>query len=177
MFGLFKRKEPSVPVKDIVFMNHAGKYNYLLTMAREENKPTFVCWFEQTATELQQFFEANGVNNASVLIPREMSGLHGASFIFCEHHPSYKTEQDRFFYWKLSEATVVSSMDDALLKVFGGERIADMMKKMGIKEDEPINHKLINSSVKRAQQKIDRKLTAVVGQSARSQEEWLQKYS
>ena len=47
------------------------------------------------------------------------------------------------------------SLDDHLMRVFGGDSIKNMMGKLGLKEDEPIQNRLITNSLESAQQKIE----------------------
>jgi preprotein translocase subunit SecA len=46
-------------------------------------------------------------------------------------------------------------MEDELMKQFGGDRIIEMMNKLGYKDDEVIEHSMVSSSIQRAQKKID----------------------
>ncbi len=47
------------------------------------------------------------------------------------------------------------SLDDHLMKVFGGDSIKNMMGKLGIKEDEPIQNRMITNALENAQEKIE----------------------
>ncbi len=47
------------------------------------------------------------------------------------------------------------SLEDELLRIFGGERIHAIMDKMGIGEGEPIEHKLISKAIENAQAKVE----------------------
>ncbi|MEE2975482.1 MAG: preprotein translocase subunit SecA [Thermodesulfobacteriota bacterium] len=47
------------------------------------------------------------------------------------------------------------SMDDDLMRLFGSERISSMMSKLGWKEGEPIEHKMISGSIEGAQKKVE----------------------
>lgn len=47
------------------------------------------------------------------------------------------------------------SLDDHLMRVFGGDSIKGMMGKLGIPEDEPIQNRMITKSLENAQQKIE----------------------
>ena len=47
------------------------------------------------------------------------------------------------------------SLEDDLMRLFGSENIASMMDKLGMDEDEPIEHKLITRSVEKAQKKVE----------------------
>ena len=47
------------------------------------------------------------------------------------------------------------SMEDELMRLFGSERISNMMAKLGWKEGEPIEHKMITNSLENAQKKVE----------------------
>ena len=47
------------------------------------------------------------------------------------------------------------SLEDDLMRMFGSERIAGMMDKMGYKEGEVIQHSMITKSIERAQKKVE----------------------
>ena len=47
------------------------------------------------------------------------------------------------------------SLDDHLMRVFGGDSIKSMMGKLGIKEDEPIENRMITKSLESAQERIE----------------------
>jgi len=47
------------------------------------------------------------------------------------------------------------ALDDNLMRLFGSERIAKMMDKMGLKDGEVIQHSMISKSIERAQKKVE----------------------
>jgi preprotein translocase subunit SecA len=47
------------------------------------------------------------------------------------------------------------SLEDDLMRMFGSERIAGLMDRMGYKEGEVIQHSMISSSIERAQKKVE----------------------
>jgi preprotein translocase subunit SecA len=47
------------------------------------------------------------------------------------------------------------SLDDDLMRMFGSDRIAKIMDRMGIKEGEVIQHSMITNSIERAQKKVE----------------------
>jgi len=47
------------------------------------------------------------------------------------------------------------SLEDNLMRLFGSERIAKMMDRLGIKEGEVIQHSMITKSIERAQRKVE----------------------
>ncbi len=47
------------------------------------------------------------------------------------------------------------SLDDDLLRIFGGERISNIMGRLGMEEGEPIEHGLISRAIENAQSKVE----------------------
>ena len=47
------------------------------------------------------------------------------------------------------------SLEDDLLRLFASDRISGIMDKLGMDEDEPIEHKLITNSIEHAQKKVE----------------------
>lgn len=47
------------------------------------------------------------------------------------------------------------SLDDSLLRVFGGERMLGMMSRLGMKKGEAIEHRLLSRSIESAQRKVE----------------------
>ncbi|MFT5761938.1 MAG: preprotein translocase subunit SecA [Polaribacter sp.] len=47
------------------------------------------------------------------------------------------------------------ALDDNLMRIFGSDRIAKMMDRMGLKEGEVIQHSMITKSIERAQKKVE----------------------
>jgi len=47
------------------------------------------------------------------------------------------------------------SLEDSLMRLFGSERIAKLMDRMGLKEGEVIQHSLVSKSIERAQKKVE----------------------
>ena len=47
------------------------------------------------------------------------------------------------------------SLEDDLLRIFGGERISGFMNRLGMEEGEPIEHKMISRAIENAQSKVE----------------------
>ncbi|MEL3904778.1 MAG: preprotein translocase subunit SecA [Treponemataceae bacterium] len=47
------------------------------------------------------------------------------------------------------------SLDDDLMRLFGGERFKGMMGKIGLEKGEPIAHSMLNSAIEKAQKKVE----------------------
>ena len=53
------------------------------------------------------------------------------------------------------ESKFYLSLEDDLLRLFGSEKTADMIKKLGLPEDEPIEAKMLTKSIENAQKKVE----------------------
>ena len=53
------------------------------------------------------------------------------------------------------ESRFYLSLEDDLLRIFGSERISSIMDRLGVAEDEPIEHPLISRSIEGAQKKVE----------------------
>jgi len=47
------------------------------------------------------------------------------------------------------------ALEDDLLRIFGGDRITGLMEKLGMKDGEPIEHKMISKAIENAQRKVE----------------------
>ncbi|MBI5480406.1 MAG: SEC-C domain-containing protein, partial [Deltaproteobacteria bacterium] len=47
------------------------------------------------------------------------------------------------------------SLEDDLLRIFGAERITGLMERLGMEEDVPIEHKLVNRAIEGAQKRVE----------------------
>ncbi len=93
------------------------------------------------------------VKNKAVI---EAGGLH---IVGSERHESRRIDnqlrgragrqgdpgQSRFFL----------SLEDDLMRIFAGDRVVNMMRAMGLKEDEAIEHKMVSRSIENAQGKVE----------------------
>jgi hypothetical protein len=173
MFNLFKKKKDSVKVIDRIWMSQAAKWKGLIELSKQDPSLLIVTWFGHTAEQLQAAFTEAGFASAPIQVARE---LHGAlvkshNVVFAEHYPVRTREQEVFLQWKLPQAIVHSSLDEPLFQQFGGDKIVEMMKKLGMEEDSMIQHALVSKSIENAQEKVEKKMT--LEQPASSALEWM----
>lgn len=173
MFNFFSKKEGTVKTTDIIWMSDSAKTNGLIEAWKKNPSLIIICWFENTVQELQTAFAKETTAEVLLYMPRNVnsSQLSGKQIIFAEHHPLKKKEQEVFSNWQLKEAVIHSSLDEPLFQHFGGERMIDLMKKLGMQENESVQHSMISSSIKNAQEKMEKKMTGDL--SANSQKEWI----
>jgi hypothetical protein len=172
MFNLFGKKKSSVLVKDLIWLTEEGKLKAILNECKKNNDTVIAVWFDNTYRKLETLLTDNELPTANIYIVRELTShyLKNNLFIFAEHYPLRNKEDELFEKLGLSEVVIYSALDESLLTYFGGDRISDMVKQLGMKEDEPLQHKLIASSIKNAQEKIAGKVT--VEQTANSPSDW-----
>jgi hypothetical protein len=65
------------------------------------------------------------------------------------------------------------SLDDAVMKAFAGDRVRDLLKQVGMKEDEAIESQMVSRRIRRAQKKIENRTCGSL--DAESAEKWLEK--
>lgn len=171
MFGLFKKKTPGVKVSDIIWISEQAKWQACYRMQQRNPATVFLAWFEDSRNKLEQFFRDNNITDARV----KLIGFEGADYntqapVFIEHFPLRQEEQDKFTALGLQEVTVYSALDEPLFQYFTGGKILSLVEKLGVREDEAIEHDMIVSSIRRAQEKIAEKIW--VSGNARSQQDW-----
>ncbi|MBT3547435.1 MAG: preprotein translocase subunit SecA [Flavobacterium sp.] len=89
----------------------------------------------------------------------EVKASGGLAIIGTERHDSRRV--DRQLRGRAGRQGDVGSsqfyvaLDDNLMRLFGSERIAKMMDRMGLKDGEVIQHSMISKSIERAQKKVE----------------------
>jgi preprotein translocase subunit SecA len=142
----------------------------LSRMMKQKNIPHNVLNAKQHSKEAQVVAEA-GMAGA-VTIATNMAGrgtdiklgagvkdAGGLSILGTERHESRRV--DRQLRGRAGRqgdpgsSTFYVSLEDDLMRMFGSERIAGLMDRMGYKEGEVIQHKMITKSIERAQKKVE----------------------
>ena len=53
------------------------------------------------------------------------------------------------------ESQFFISMDDDLMRIFGGDRLRNIMERLGLPEDQPIQHSMVSKSIESAQRRVE----------------------
>ncbi|RZK19223.1 MAG: hypothetical protein EOO86_08170 [Pedobacter sp.] len=171
MFGLFSKKNKGVTVFDNIYTSEEAKFGACLEMNKANSTIVFVAWFEETRSALEIFFQRNNVSKQIYIADRLNAGFADRELIFVEHHPLSSEEQRKATELSKNEITVLSALTEPLFQLFNSDKIIEMMKKMGMNEDEMLENEMISNSVRRAQEEIAKK--TMISGSARSQADWL----
>ncbi len=175
MFNLFKKKSKGAKVTDTVFISTTEKYQVMLEEWKKDQSIAYIFWFEDSLNEAVAFFSAATTEEITLLLVRQATSqqLAGKIPVFAEHHPLENKEQEFYRKMNMNQVKIYSALNEPLYKHFGSEKIIDLMRKLGIKENEAIEHSMISSSIKKAQKNIEKNV--VIEQTAHSQSDWLQK--
>jgi hypothetical protein len=177
MFNLFGSKEEGDSgrlFKDIVWLDTPAKNNGLLAIYQKEPATVFIGWFADTVKSFRDFLVKNGVDENCVKDAKTVNRHHieGRPVIFLEHHPLHEKEKALVEELQLQQAVVHGALDEAIFVHFGSEKMLPLIKMLGFKASEPIQHPYVTSSVIKAQGKMAAKV--VVEQAADSQAKWLE---
>jgi hypothetical protein len=173
MFKLFG-KDNKPKIIDRVFIHMQNKYTYCKKILTENPNTIFIAWFDDSIAELENHLAKDNIQTSIVKArTANRSQIKESQVIFIEHYPM-KSKEDHFLeQLSLKEAVFLTALDEPLLKYFGGEKLIKMMESLGMKDDEPIEHKMITQSIANAQEKIEAKIS--IEQSTRSQAQWMER--
>lgn len=176
-----KREKYKAVIDEIENLRNAGRpvlvgttsvevSELLSRMLRQKNIPHNVLNAKQHAKEAQVVAEAGLPGN--VTIATNMAGrgtdiklgpgvkdAGGLAIIGTERHDSRRV--DRQLRGRAGRqgdpgtSQFYVSLEDDLMRMFGSERIASLMDRMGYKEGEVIQHSMISKSIERAQKKVE----------------------
>lgn len=99
------------------------------------------------------------------------------TFLFAEHYPLPTKEktvvQKLASTFPKSEMIFCSSLDNPSFSIFGSDRMVDLLDKLGMKEDEAIEHALVTKAMENARKKVERSVRSEM--IASSEEDWFAK--
>ncbi len=177
LFGLFGKKEEKSFSKLIIneiYISKFSKQNAVLQFAIKNNNTIFIAWFENTFIEFENLFETNNIASEKLCLANNISSvtIQNKIVVFLEHHPLRTVEEAKLQYLIQETFVFYNALTEPIFQLFGGENIILLMLKMGYKEGEKIQHKMIDKSIIKAQNKIADSIV-VESNIKTSQEEWL----
>jgi len=178
LFNLFGKKEESAEDQvfiDRAYITTAAKMTACADLAKKDPTHLFICWFAETAVRFKAFFVQYGLDESLITEARFIHGgkLENKIPVFVEHYPLHTKELELTKNWGDEKIIVYSAMDEPLFKHFGSEKLIPIMKMLGMKEDEVIEHAMVTKSIIKGQEKIAEQVD--LEQSASSQAEWMTK--
>ncbi|MEI7471061.1 MAG: hypothetical protein WCJ85_02315 [Chitinophagaceae bacterium] len=177
-FNLFGKKEATRQdgiFKDLVFIHSKAKDEAILQSAKADPQLIFMAWFADSTSYYKKLFADHALAEERIKDGKHWRplGENINHLAMLEHHPMQEKETvllpDNF----IGQVNVFSALDEPMFKQFGSEKMIGLIKLLGMKESEAIEHPLVSKSIAKAQDKIAAQV--VFEQSADSQQEWLKK--
>jgi hypothetical protein len=188
-----KRNNVEVPVARI-WLTKQAKLRGIRSEIREafanSNGPNailLVSHFSSDAQELEALSRESGEEGKIVFVAMaddlaaqsppiaEFGGTQWVLIIVVEHHLLASHDESIFTFAQTlpfrSRIEFHASLDDPILQVFAGDWVKNILKKLGMKDDEAIESTMVAARIKGAQKKIAR--SAMGDLPAKSSAEWL----
>ncbi len=178
LFDFFTKKPAPLPVQDLVWMHKAAKWKGCLKLMDENPDALLVSWFPAASAELLRTAEEHKITTLPEIkdANRIMTSMvENKTVIFLEHYPLRSKEETLMQDWKTKQVYFLNAMDEPLLAHAGGQQIIDLMKKMGMADDERIENSLVSSSIITVQKKLEKSVP--FESTASSSEEWFRRNS
>ena len=177
-FNLFGNKEKDQPrgvFTDKTYVSTSAKMNGCADLAKNDPATVFITWFPETTRKFKEFFGQHNIADNRVIEARQVHGvlLTGKTAVFAEHYPLHGKEIELVKNWAQDHFIVFSSMDEPLFKHFGSEKMIPLMKLLGMKEEESIEHSFVSKSIIKGQDKIAAQVNFEI--TTNSQGEWMEK--
>jgi len=178
LFNLFGKKESGDDNHvfiDRAYVSSTAKMKACAELAKAAPDTIFICWFDETLERFKKFFKEQGIEEDRLIIARYMNThlLATKTAVFTEHYPLHTKELDLIKNWATEKIVVYSAMDEPLFKHFGSDKLIPLMKMMGMKEDEVIEHSMVTKSIIKGQEKIAGQVSSE--HPAYSQGDWMKK--
>lgn len=174
LFNLFGKNVKKPLIKDLMWLSEKGKEKGLLELLQRFPDAIILAWFQNTIERFEllvkKIDEGFTIQQVRQVPP---ASVNGKVVILLEHYPLFSKEAALFEHWNATSIIILSSLEDPLLQYFGGASIISVTAKMGLKEEESIEHSMITNALRNAQQKLEKEI--LIEHSAVSAAEWFRK--
>jgi len=177
-FSLFGKKEHNENESffiDRTFISSSAKMNACILLAKQEPQTIFICWFPDTLKIFKTAFQQASLIDDRIIDAKNVSSgmLANKTPVFTEHYPLQAKELALIEHWNRQQILVYSAMDEALFLHFGSEKMLPLIKLLGMKENEVIEHPFVTKSIIKGQHKIAEQV--LVELPANSPSEWMER--
>lgn len=194
LFDWFKTTQTNVTVADdMIWLTKQAKFNGIQKATVQSlgtpNGPDaiiLVAHFQDCLAELCMIAEQSGCSVTAVSVAdlrnAKPSGMslgesHSLQILVGEHHPLLShdeaiVESSRSLPFRC-RIVFHASLDEPLMRVFAGEWVETVLKRMGMADDEAIESKMVAQRIKAAQKKLASQCDSDF--PAESAEEWMER--
>jgi len=162
---LYKARQPvlvgtiSIEKSELLskYLNQAGIQHHILNAKNHEKEAEIV---SQAGQPGQVTISTNMAGRGTdIKLGEGVAELGGLHILGTERHESRRIDnQLRGRSGRQGDqgsSRFYLSLEDDLLRIFGAEKISSIMDKIGIEENEPIEHKLISRAIENAQKRVE----------------------
>ncbi len=167
----------------IVFTFFDKTQQDLVDFLKQSNAPYFQITSELTGEAARQekvvfLCDAELVQSPSLLgLLSIWSSKTKVTYLFAGHYPLPAKEkpvvQKLTTAFPKSDLVFCSSLDDPSFSIFGSDRMVDLLDKLGMKEDEAIEHALVTKAMQNAREKVESSVQNEI--TASSEDDWFAK--
>jgi hypothetical protein len=174
LFNVFKGNK-TFPRIDFTWQNKQSKLQGCVDFLSKNKVDICIAWFDDTYNIYQNIINKGLNKNLRIEFARTLFpySLDNKVVLFLEHYPLYSKEENLVGKSKASKVYFINALDDALLGIFGGN-LNQVMQKMGMAENECLEHKMISRSIINAQKKVEKEVWT--DYSAKSGEDWARQF-
>jgi hypothetical protein len=159
ILNLFGKKDQLPKTKDFVWISQTEKLQGLLSLLSNHPDATILAWFSETKSVFENFLAVHGKNiDIKIAGKNPVNNQTENTIIFLEHYPLRSTETTYMQNWIVKNVIVINALDEPLFETFGSTRIIQMMKTMGLKANEFLEHPFITKSIENAQHKLEKRV-------------------
>jgi hypothetical protein len=178
-----KKSPPEPESRDRVWMTLAAR-DRAVVRAAQAGPLVVLAFFDETVERLRAALRQAGLSEAPQLVVTRVDQLErrppGAEVIIAERHPM--PANNRALLERLQREaptapppTFFSALDDAFLLRLSGSSLSDLMKQLGMAEDEAIEHPMLGKAMKNAREKAEKQIASSAPAHAASLAEWVQR--
>ena len=158
LFDFFGKK--TTKKTDIIWLNQEAKMNGVLDIISQNPDANLVAWSPLTKNLYEQATQKELGIKIEVKLAQRVSSFafKGEVVYFLEHHLFYSPEAELIEHWQPQKVIFLGAMDDHVLEPAISSRITTMMERMGMEENESIEHGMVSKSIQRVQQEFEEEL-------------------
>ncbi|HLA26692.1 MAG TPA: preprotein translocase subunit SecA [Syntrophales bacterium] len=139
------------------YLNRAGIKHHVLNAKNHEREAEIVAQAgQQGMVTISTNMAGRGTDIKLGETVAQLGGLH---ILGTERHESRRIDNQlrgrSGRQGDMGSSRFYLSLEDDLLRIFGAERISSIMDRIGIEEDQPIEHKLISRAIENAQKRVE----------------------
>jgi len=156
----FSSKPKEAKLNYIVHFTKMIKYQEMIHyLGDQKEEHLLLYFFDHTRDELNALLDAAHLTHCKVESAHDFSRPAKSAIILAEIHPLESVMKRTLAKFSVEETIrAYIGMDEVMLKVFGSDKIVQIMEKLGMQPNEAISHRMIDQSIDSAMKKLEEKI-------------------